>query len=61
MGLLSESFGGAVINMTLSYQTSRFTSPATYSNLANHPRLLRLKQEPSTKRIVLDKKAFLQS
>ena len=47
--------------MTLSYQTSVFTLPATYSNLENHPRFLRLKQKPSTKKIVLDKKTGLPS
>ena len=37
------------------------TALATYSNLENHPRFLRLKQKPSTKRIVLDRKTGLPS
>ena len=47
--------------MTLLYQTSVFASPATYSNLENHPRFLRLKQKPSTKKVELDKKTGLPS
>lgn len=38
-----------------------FLPPATYSNLENHPRLLRLKQKPPTKKVALDKKTGLPS
>jgi len=47
--------------VTSSYRTDAFTCPATYSNLENHPRLLRLKQKPSTKKIILDGKTGLPS
>ena len=61
--ILSETFGWPIIFIALWCQTDTddFTALATYSNLENHPRFLRLKQKPPTKRIVLDRKTGLPS
>jgi protein LTV1 len=59
--ILSETFGRGNHIIALWCQTDPddFTALATYSNLENHPRFLRLKQKPPMKRIVLDRKTGL--